>query len=126
VLRGETGALAGNSLTYRRLSLAWQIIQSCGACTVREDYQEFVKLSLVYLCDGNHGEMTFQRPCALHKARWMANLLYSLKIALLQKDIRNSHYSPTGVKDPGIRHVCYTRLQHLVADMQKHSGCTME
>jgi len=46
-----------------------------------------VKLSLVYLGDDNHGEMTFQRPGALHKARWMAKLLYSLKIALLPKDI---------------------------------------
>jgi len=54
---------------------------------VREDYKEFVKLSLVYLDDVDGGEMTFQRPGALHKARWMAKLLYSLKIALLEKDI---------------------------------------
>ena len=31
--------------------------------------------------------MTHQRPGALHKARWMAKLLYSLKIALFEKDI---------------------------------------
>lgn len=47
---------------------------------VREDYKEFVKLSLVYLDDVDGGEMTFQRPGALHKARWMAKLLYSLKL----------------------------------------------
>ena len=46
-----------------------------------------MKLSLVYFGDGNHGEMTYQWPGALHKARWMAKLLYSLKIALLEKDI---------------------------------------
>ena len=54
---------------------------------VSEEYQEFVKLSLVYLGDGNHGEMTFQQPGALHKARCMAKLPYGLKIALLEKDI---------------------------------------
>ena len=48
---------------------------------VRDDYREFTQLALVYL-DANDSVVTFQRPCALHKARWMAKLIYTLKIAL--------------------------------------------
>ena len=53
---------------------------------LRDDYREFTELTLVYLSASN-GEMTFRRPGALHKARWMAKLIYSLKIALCQVQI---------------------------------------
>jgi len=33
--------------------------------------------------------------------------------------------SPAGAKDPGIRHICYTCIWHLLADVQKDGGCTM-
>ena len=48
---------------------------------LRDDYREFTELSLLYLSSVNN-KVTFQRPGALHKARWMAKLIYSLKIAL--------------------------------------------
>ena len=49
----------------------------------RGDYREFVELCLVYLGEDGEGQtpITFQRPGALHKARWMAKLLYTLKLA---------------------------------------------
>lgn len=50
----------------------------------RNDYLEFVELCTVFL-DGVEGDkiVTLKRPGALHKARWMAKLLYSIKICLL-------------------------------------------
>ncbi len=55
----------------------------------RGDYHEFVQLCLVFLdADGEEQTaVTFQRPGALHKARWMAKLLYTLKLALMEKNI---------------------------------------
>ncbi len=52
----------------------------------RGDYHEFVQLCLVFLdADGEEQTaVTFQRPGALHKARWMAKLLYTLKLALME------------------------------------------
>ena len=50
---------------------------------LRGDYRELVELSLLYL---NHGTQHFcglMQPGALHKARWMAKILFSLKIVLL-------------------------------------------
>ena len=54
----------------------------------RDDYLEFVDLCTVFL-DGEVAEhqITFKRPGALHKARWMAKLLYSIKLCLFEKQI---------------------------------------
>ena len=54
---------------------------------VRDDYHEFTELSLLYLGAGDK-EVTFLRPGALHKARWMAKLIYMLKIALFETQIK--------------------------------------
>ena len=58
----------------------------------RDDYREFVELCTVFLNDempGRSGQsVTFKRPGALHKARWMAKLLYSIKICLFEKQIQ--------------------------------------
>ena len=54
---------------------------------VRDDYHEFTELSLLYLGAGDK-EVTFQRPGALHIARWMAKLIYMLKIALFETQIK--------------------------------------
>ncbi|KAI9545271.1 hypothetical protein NQZ68_037141 [Dissostichus eleginoides] len=37
--------------------------------------------------DYSHTPVTFQRPGALQKARWMAKLLYTLKMALVEQHI---------------------------------------
>jgi hypothetical protein len=48
----------------------------------RNDYQELVQLCLAYLgekCDN----FNFQRPGAIHRARWMAKIIYSFKIVFI-------------------------------------------
>ena len=52
----------------------------------RGDYKELVHLTLTYLNAPPAG-FSLQRPGALHKARWMAKLIYSLKIVLLSNQI---------------------------------------
>lgn len=52
----------------------------------RDDYEEFLQLCVVYL-DPDSPATTFKSPGALHKARWMAKLLYSIKIVLFQQQI---------------------------------------
>ena len=51
----------------------------------RGDYKELVLLTLAYLNAAPEG-FHLQRPGALHKARWMARLIYSIKIVLIQAD----------------------------------------
>jgi hypothetical protein len=52
----------------------------------RDDYKEFLQLCVVYL-DPDSPATTFKSPGALHKARWMAKLLYSIKLVLFQQQI---------------------------------------
>ena len=50
----------------------------------RDDYKEFAELCTLFLDgDENDSIVTFKRPGALHKARWMAKLLYSIKYVFL-------------------------------------------
>lgn len=52
-----------------------------------DDYKEFSELCLLYLDGLNHTDVSLRRPGALHKARWTAKLLYSVKIVPLQHNI---------------------------------------
>ncbi|KAG8198492.1 hypothetical protein JTE90_017358 [Oedothorax gibbosus] len=56
----------------------------------REDYLEFVKLCNLYLKTDSdlQTKPSFRRPGALHKARWMAKLIYSIKICLFEQQIQ--------------------------------------
>jgi hypothetical protein len=54
----------------------------------RDDYLEFIELCTMFLDGVEEGKViTFKKPGALHKARWMAKLLYSIKICLLEQHI---------------------------------------
>lgn len=55
----------------------------------RDDYLEFVQLCTVFLGElSNTEQITFLRPGAMHKARWMAKLLYCIKICLFELQIQ--------------------------------------
>ena len=49
---------------------------------LRDDYKEMAQLSLFIL--NNEEKIYLKRPGAMHKARWMAKILYSIKICLLK------------------------------------------
>ena len=54
----------------------------------RDDFKEFADLCLLFLDGEVEGDkVTFKRPGALHKARWMAKLIYSIKICLFEQQI---------------------------------------
>ena len=59
----------------------------------RDDYKEFAELCLVFLDGEEEHKDTFKQPGALHKARWMAKLLYSIKICLFEQQIANLPHS---------------------------------
>ena len=57
----------------------------------RDDYLEFIQLCRVFLDNDDHvmeQPLIFKRPGALHKARWMFKLLYSIKICLFEEQIK--------------------------------------
>ena len=46
----------------------------------RDDYQEFLELSLLFLGHTPVRGIRFRGPGALHQARWLAKVLYAIKI----------------------------------------------
>ena len=54
----------------------------------RGDYKELVKLTLLYLDTDKDSFKGLIKPGALHKARWMSKILYSMKIVLLNRQIK--------------------------------------
>src|SRR6218665_4135947 len=58
---------------------------------VKDDYSEFTELSLVFL-GHTKSEVSLCRPGALHKARWMAQMIkfwVVIKIAMAEKSIED-------------------------------------
>ena len=53
----------------------------------RGDYKELVELSLAYM-KSQLEKFKIRKPGAMHKARWMSRLLYSLKIVLLSNKLK--------------------------------------
>ena len=55
---------------------------------LREDYKELLLLAVAYVDKGTE-HVSFRRPGALHKARWMSKLIYTFKLVLLESQIDN-------------------------------------
>lgn len=70
---------------------------SSRAKQVRDDYQEFLNLVLVIL--GAKQPTGFRQPGAMHRARWMAKVIYSLKIFLFRGQFRLSKSEESGIKE---------------------------
>lgn len=53
----------------------------------RDDYEELIKLCLIYVEKKSVNNFTFRRPGAHHRARWMSSAIYTLKMLLLQSQL---------------------------------------
>jgi len=49
-----------------------------------EDFEEFVKLCIIFLGGADPAEVCFRAPVAFRQARWIAKAIYSLKMFLFQ------------------------------------------
>ena len=83
----------------------------------RDDYLEFLQLILIFLGDGQHEDSkqpSFRAPGAMHHARWMSKVIYSLKIWMFR-----GQFKLTQREERGLRHVCiFTTRIYMKAWMQ--------
>lgn len=68
----------------------------------RYDYREFLELSVIFIGDVPSRGVSFKAPGAIHHARWMAKVLYVLKIWLFRKQFRLTAKEETSVRDVAI------------------------
>ncbi|CAH0555130.1 unnamed protein product [Brassicogethes aeneus] len=53
----------------------------------RDDYKELLELSIIFLGDIPLKGISFKAPAGLHRARWMAKCIYSLKIFMFRSQM---------------------------------------
>lgn len=80
---------------------------------VREDYHELLQLCYIFLGGSLDGNLKFRAPGALHRARWMAKAIYSLKIFLFKGQMKMSAREQNGMSKISVFvAVLYTRFWH--------------
>lgn len=65
----------------------------------RDDYKELLQLTIIFLGGSLEKATSFRTPAGLHRARWMAKAIYSLKIFLFQNQFKMSKKEQKGIKD---------------------------
>ena len=81
--------------------------------SVRDDYRELLQLSIIFLGgspDPARG-INFMAPGAMHHARWMSKVIYSLKVWMFR-----SQFKLTAFEEKGLRKMCvFTVIIYLKA-----------
>ena len=67
----------------------------------RDDYKEFLELVIVFLGSAPARGVSFMSPGAMHHARWMSKVIYSLKIWMFR-----AQFKLTPAEERGLRDVC--------------------
>ena len=87
------------------LNIKGHIIKFCLKCLeneqCRDDYREFLELTIIFLGEIPPRGLSFKYPGAFHHARWMSKVIYSLKIFLFRKQ-----FSLTPGQENAIRDIC--------------------
>lgn len=68
----------------------------------RDDYKELLELTVLFLGEALQRGVKFMKPGAMHRARFMARLIYGIKIFLF----RNSQFRLTARELNGIKDLC--------------------
>ncbi len=67
----------------------------------RDDYKELLQLTIIFLGGVPAKEISFKAPAGLHRARWMAKALYSLKMWMFR-----SQFKLTKAEEKGLSNIC--------------------
>ena len=66
---------------------------------VRDDYREVVNLSKLFIMGKPNEFVRLRSPGALHKARWMAKFIYSIKIVLMKPHLDSVYKDKPVIND---------------------------
>ena len=65
----------------------------------RDDYREFLELTIIFLGDVPARGVHFQAPGAMHRARWMAKVIYAIKMWLFRGQFKMTVAEERGIRD---------------------------
>ena len=94
------------------------IIQICSNALAkghsRDDYKENIELVLVVL-GVMPAKFSFKKPGAIHKARWMAPMIYGLKMFLFRNELKKSAIPIDQKKfERFVSFVCFVYIEHWI------------
>ena len=64
----------------------------------RDDYRELLELTIIYLSGTPPRRIRFMKPGAINRARWMARVIYAIKIVLFKSQFHMTRREATGMK----------------------------
>ncbi len=64
----------------------------------RDDYCELLELTIIYLGGTPERGIHFRQPGALHRARWMARIIYAIKICLFHSQFKMTRSEESAMK----------------------------
>ena len=64
------------------------MLEELSTSAIRKDYRELCELALI-INGGDHTKIIVRPPGAQHHARWMAKMIYTLKIAIYKDQLKN-------------------------------------
>ena len=97
----EVTAIA-NSLQDVSADMKVFVIEQLAMAHQRDDYQELLELTLMFLGEVPQRGVSFRKPGAIHRARFMARLIYSLKIFMF----RDTGFSLSKQEAKGLTDFC--------------------
>lgn len=68
-----------------------------GEKLVRDDYREFLELSIIFLGGSPQRGIHFMAPGPMHHARWMSKVIYSLKVWMFRSQFRLTAFEEKGL-----------------------------
>ena len=104
------------TLTHQWRRRAKRIIEFCNYHLAREkfrdDYKECIELVLVVLgCPPKN--FTYKKPGAVHKARWMAPIIYTLKIFLFRQQLQKDDHEQNNL-ERFVKFIVFVYIEHWI------------
>ena len=65
----------------------------------RDDYRELLELSIIFLGGIPPRGIHFMKPGAMHHARWMSKIIYSLKVWIFREQFKLTRNEEKGIRE---------------------------
>ena len=86
-------------LTHLRGEMVPYLMDALKSQHIRHDYEELLRLSLIFLGHVDKSEIKFRAPGATHHARWMAKAIYILKIYMFKHQFNLTEREHTNITE---------------------------
>ena len=96
--KSDFDTLKDEYVDKKDLIINWAISTLLTRENLRDDYREFIEVSIIFIGGTPSRGIHFMRPGPIHQARWMAKAIYCIKIWIFRSQFQLSHNEGCGFK----------------------------